>query len=400
MNICLVNNLYPPINTGSSFYTSSLADSLVKQGHKVIVITNLVKDTGQFEINGKIKIYRLPVINFPRLNIWMRFSDFNFTLTPNNLKRFRKILLNEKIEIIHQCNNIFDLIFASSYFANKLKIPLICSVTTQIQHLNPIYNKILEIFDKKFIYFLFAKKVSQFIALDQETVRYVNERYNLLNNISIIPYSIPYQEKSGALTEYQRDYKKTCFRMVSIGHVSDLKDRQETIRAWQIVVQKYPQARLTIVGDLFSKKSSDLIKKIGLEKNVEFTGRKEHKEIFKYLVEADFGGVLATNVPYHRGFGTANIEIMASGLPVIVDADTDSFGEKFPIKADTHFIKIESREPKWLADKFIELLENPDLREKIGRAGQKFVREIFTWDKIANEIELVYKNVLARAKLP
>ena len=392
MNICLVNNLYPPINTGSSFYTRDLAYNLIKRGHNVMVITNLVKGTKLFEIKDKIRIYRLPVIKLPRLKIWMKFPDFNFTLTPKNLKKFKEIIIQEKIEIIHQCNNIFDLVFASSYFASRLNIPLICSVTTQIQHLNPIYNKLLEIFDRIFIYLLFSRKVNQYIALDKETKRYLNERYKLYDNILIIPYSIPPQEESKSLTEYKRDYKKTHYKMVSLGHISDVKNRWETIRAWRYVVQKYPQAKLIIVGDLFSKKSQSLIKKIRLGKNIELTGRKEHKEIFKYLIEADFGGVLAANIPYYKGFGTANIETMASGLPVIVDADDNFFGDKFPIKANVHFIKAVNRNPRWLAAKFIELFENPRMRERIGKAGQRFVREVLTWDKIIDEIELVYKN--------
>lgn len=392
LNICLVNNLYPPINTGSSFYTRDLAYNLVRRGHNVIVITNLVKGTKLSEIKDKVKIYRLPVIKLPRLKIWMRFPDFNFTLTPKNLKKFKEIIIQEKIEIIHQCNNIFDLVFASSHFASRLNIPLICSVTTQIQHLNPIYNKLLEIFDKIFIYLLFSRKVNRYIALDKETVRYVNERYNFYNNVSIIPYSIPPQEESKSLTEYKRDYKKTHYKMVSLGHISDIKDRWETIRAWKYVVQKYPQAQLAIVGDLFTDKSANLIKKLGLGKNIVLTGRLKHKSIFKYF-KVDFGGVLlTTNIPYYKGFGTANIETMASGLPIIADADSNFFGDKFPIKANEHFVKAVNRNPRWLAAKFIELFENAKMRERIGKAGQKFVREVLTWDKIIDEIELVYKD--------
>lgn len=385
--------MYPPINTGSSFYTRDLAYNLVKRGHKVIVITNFVKGTKLFEIKDKIRIYRLPVIRLPELKIWLGFPYFNFTLTPKNLKKFKEIIIKEKIEIIHQCNNIFDLIFASSYFANRLNIPLICSVTTQIQHSNLIYNKLLEIFDRIFIYLFFSRKVNQYIALDRETERYINERYKLYDNISIIPYSTP-SEESESLTEYERDYKITHYKMISIGHISDVKNRWETMMAWKYVVQKYPQAKLIIVGYLFSKKSASLIKKMGLGENIGLTGRKGHEEIFKYLIEADFGGVLFTaNVPYHQAFGTANVETMASGLPVIVDADDNFFGDKFPIKANEHFVKAVNRNSRWLAAKFIELFENPRMRERIGKAGQKFVREVLTWDKIIDEIELVYKDV-------
>ncbi|GAF86368.1 unnamed protein product, partial [marine sediment metagenome] len=195
MNICLVNNLYPPINTGSSFYTRELAHNLNKRGHNLIVITNLLEGTKAFEIKNEIKIYRLPVIKLPRLKIWMKFPFFNFTLTLKNLKKFEEIIIKEEINIIHQCNTIFDLVFASSFFASRFKIPLICSVTTPIQHLNPFYNKLLEMFDKKFVYLLFSRKVNHYIALDKETERYLNERYKLYENISIIPCSVPSEEE-------------------------------------------------------------------------------------------------------------------------------------------------------------------------------------------------------------
>lgn len=395
MNICLVNNLYPPINTGSSFYIRDLAKNLANRRHNVVVITNLVKGTKLLEIEGKIKIYRLPVFKLPKFKLWMNFPDFNFTLTPKNLKKIGKILIKEKIEVIHQCNTIFDLVFASSYFASKLNIPLICSVTTQIQHLNRFYNKILEIFDRVFIFLLFSKKVSRYIVLDKETERYVNQRYNLYENISLIPYSIPLDKEMSLLIDYKRDYSKTHYKMVSIGHVSDLKDRRELIESWKHVTKKFPHAKMVIVGGLFNKESEQLIKKLKLENNIILTGRIAHKDIAKFLIPADFGGVLLTkNIPFHKGFGTANIETMVSGLPVIVDADSNFFGEKFPIQKHEHFIQVADRDPKKLAKKFIELFENNEMREKIGKAGKKFVKDILTWDKITDELEQVYKNVI------
>ena len=395
MNICLVNNLYPPINTGSSFYIRDLAGNLVTKGHKVIVITNLIEGTKYYDKQKGIIIYRLPVIKLPRLKMWMGFPYFNFTLTPSNLKRFKKILINEKVDVIHQCNTIFDLVFASSFWANKLNIPLICSVTTQIQHINLFYNKILDIFDRIIIKMFFSKNVLKYIALDKETERYINVRQKLFNNIVIIPYSIPPENDFQSLITITRDYKKNSYKMISLGHISELKNREEFIKAWAYVVKIIPDAELVIVGGIFSSKIESLIKKLHLEKNIVLTGFVPHSDIQKYIIDADFGGLLATDrLPFNKGFGTANLELMASGLPVIVDADDDFFGNNFPIKANKHFIKAESRDPNWLASKFIELFENSGMREYVGKSAQKFVKEIVSWDRIISEIEKVYKDAI------
>lgn len=394
MNICLVNNLYPPINTGSSFYTYDLANYLSKKGHKVIVITNKVHGTNEVTIKDKVKIYRLRVIKLPKWKIWMKFPDFNFTLTPKNLKRIKEILIKERINIIHQCNNIFDLVFASSHFSRKLKIPLVCSLTTQIQHTNPFYNRILELFDKTIIKYLFSKNVYQYIALDKETEKYINERYNIYKKITLIPFSIPNDKGSNKIKSLKRNYEETYYTMVSLGHVSELKDRIELIKAWKLVTKKYPEAKIIIVGDIFSDTTKKIIHHLKLDKNIIFTGRICHEDVYKHLIEVDFGCMFASNVPYCRGLGTANMELMASGLPVVVDMDTNFFGDTFPVEADKHFIKAEKRSPERLSTKFIELFENPELREKIGKAGKEWVEEIIIWERIIDKLEEVYCEVI------
>lgn len=390
MNICLVNNLFPPINTGSSHYTWDLAENLNKHGHKVIIITSNVENRGQTPPH-KFKIYRLKKLVLPKYSLWMKFPDFYFTLFPSNIKKFKNIIKKEEIEIIHQCNNIFDMVFISAYVSRKMRIPLICSLTTQIQSVDKFINKLLQIFDLLIVKRFFARFVHKFIALDKETKRFIVERYGDKGHISIIPFSIPSPEQFFAINI---DYKNTKYRMISLGHVSTIKDRRETILAWNEVLKKFPKATLRILGDLFSNYSKNLIEKKNLTGYIEFTGRIVHSELPEKIKDGDIGGLLATNIPYHKGVGTANLELMASGLPVIVDADDDFFGPNFPFKSGEHFIKAESRDPEWLANKIIELFENPKMREEIGKNGRDFVLNTLTWERIIPEIENLYEEAI------
>lgn len=394
LNICLVNNLYPPINTGSSHYTYDLANNLIKNGHNVIVITNQAEGKPYLTIENEIRVYRLPKKRLPKMKIWMKFPDFNFTLTPKNFKRIKTILLKEKIDIIHQCNNIFDLVFASSYFSRKLKIPLVCSLTTQIQHSNKTLNFILEIFDKVIVKNLFSKQVSRYIALDKETERYINERYSIKKRVSLIPYSIPGNYGGDSIRNIKRDYSYTHFKMVSLGHVSALKDRVDIIKAWRIVCNKYPNAQLIIIGDLFYNTTKKLIKSLELNNNIIFTGRVKHDEIHKYLVDVDLGCLFRSNLTYNKGLGTANMELMASGIPVVADIDDYFFGENYPILSNVHFVKVGDRDPKWLANNFLELFQNNELREKIGTNSKAFIENVMTWERIINDIDKLYHNIL------
>lgn len=393
MNICLINNLFPPISSGSSYYTYDVARYLSKN-NKVIVVTNEVKGEKEIDvISDNLKIYRIPKINLPKINLWLKFPDFNYSLIPSNFKRIKNILISEKIEIIHQCNNIFDLVFASAYFSKKLNIPLLCSLTTPIQHSNVFYNKILEIFDRCIIKELFSRYVYKYLALDKSVQPYITNRYKKQNKL--IPFTANDIE---LFSKIKINYNLTNYRLISLGHVSELKDRIETIKAWKIVTTKYPDAEVLIIGGIFNKKSKDLIDKLGLNKNIKFTGRLEHKEIIHFIEQSDFGSMFLSNLPYKKGIGTANLELMASGLPVILDADDNSFGNKYPFVNGKHFVKAESREPEWLAKKFIELFENSKMRENIGKAGRDFVQNTLTWEKIIPEIETLYREAIESNK--
>ena len=394
MNICLVNNLFPPVNTGSSHYTRDLAVALKNQGHKVIVITNETSDHSGIEFyQDTIKVYRLKIKKLPKLSIWMNFPDFNFSLTPSNARAFRNILLNEKIDIIHQCNNIFDLVFFSARYSKKLNIPLFCSLTTPIQHTSGFYNAIIATFDKTILKWFFASKVYKYIALDTTVSEYISERYNIKDRKCIIPFSIPDDSFTRSLYSIKRDYSHCNFRMVSLGHISAIKNRKETLYAWKIVVKKYPNAKIRIVGDLFSDEIKDLIKDLGLEKNIELTGRIPHKDIVNHLKDVDFGCMFMSEaLPYYKGIGTANLELMAAGLPVLVDADNMAFGNDFPLLNNKHLITIESRSPEYLASIFISLFEDSEKRKMLGINGREFVNKIITWDKISDIMIEKYKE--------
>ena len=51
-----------------------------------------------------------------------------------------------------------------------------------------------------------------------------------------------------------------------------------------------------------------------------------------------------------------------------------------------------------VAQRVVELLENPDLRRRLGEAGRRKTLERFTWDKIAARAHALYEEVVAKRK--
>ncbi len=110
----------------------------------------------------------------------------------------------------------------------------------------------------------------------------------------------------------------------------------------------------------------------------------------------------------YEPFGIINLEAMACETPVVasavggitevvVDGET---GFLVPLKQmkESPFEPIEpERFSRDLAAKINELMANPGLREKFGKAGRKRAEEKFSWSAIAKETKALYES-LVKAK--
>jgi glycosyltransferase involved in cell wall biosynthesis len=87
-------------------------------------------------------------------------------------------------------------------------------------------------------------------------------------------------------------------------------------------------------------------------------------------------------------FGIPVVEAMAAGSPVVASR---SGGVVETVKdRDTGFI-VEKGDPQQLADMLIKLLEDDELREKMGRAGRERALTKFTWDTVAETMLSRYR---------
>ena len=111
MRVLILSNWFPPITTGSSFYTSSLAQSLAARGHEVIVVTldwgpaYAPLDTLPFPI------YRLPTIKIPKSPLFYNLELMGFSYTPMNKQRLKMLIEQYHPHLLHHINHIFDTAF-------------------------------------------------------------------------------------------------------------------------------------------------------------------------------------------------------------------------------------------------------------------------------------------------
>jgi glycosyltransferase involved in cell wall biosynthesis len=148
--------------------------------------------------------------------------------------------------------------------------------------------------------------------------------------------------------------------IISVGRLSKEKGFMDLIDVFEMVNKKHSDWKLNIVGDGAEKeKINSKIKQLNLEENIIMHGFKEKKE----LNEIYKNNSIYVMTSYKESFGLVLIEAMSFGIPCI--AFDSAKGPLEIIDNKTGFI-IKNRNKEEMANKIFELIENKDLRKKLG----------------------------------
>jgi len=135
------------------------------------------------------------------------------------------------------------------------------------------------------------------------------------------------------------------------------------------------------------KKYSAIIDKLGIEKQVTFTGGKPQNELSKYYSAAD-----VTVVPsYYEPFGMTAIEAMACGSVVIASRVG---GLKTTVIENKVGALFEPRDPSQLAEKIKIILDQPKMNAEMRKNTRPYVEEKFGWKSVARGVSGVYQDLL------
>ncbi|MBL7259992.1 GT4 family glycosyltransferase PelF [Paractinoplanes lichenicola] len=176
-----------------------------------------------------------------------------------------------------------------------------------------------------------------------------------------------------------------------MGRVDPLKDLHTLIRAFAIVRDKIPNARLRIFGGTpavnrtYHESCQRLIEELGLEDSAKLEGRIER------AVDAYHAGSIVALTSISEGFPYTVVEAMACGRPCVCT----NVGGVAEAVADTGRV-VAPRDHAAVAEACIELLENDDLRFNLGYAARQRVLEHFT---LAQSLQM-YRDVYERLARP
>jgi glycosyltransferase involved in cell wall biosynthesis len=170
----------------------------------------------------------------------------------------------------------------------------------------------------------------------------------------------------------------------NVGALAAHKGHHDLIEAATLVLRHVPDARFVIVGDGELRAALEKqIKDKHLERHVFLAGfRADVLELVK-------GFDIFAASPVHEGMCLTLVDAMAAGKPAVC---TRAGGiPEVMVDGETGFI-VEPHDTEAMADRIVRLLQDEDLRRTMGAAAQARARERFTVERMAAELEALYRT--------
>jgi glycosyltransferase involved in cell wall biosynthesis len=185
-------------------------------------------------------------------------------------------------------------------------------------------------------------------------------------------------------------YKPKGNKILYVGRLASNKGLEVLVAAAPQVLKEHPDTTFIFVGEDEGMKDTlvEQAKKLGIQKNLMFTGHVKDESLFLSAYACCDVFVLPSE---YEAFGIVLLEAQACKKPVI---GTRVGGVPEAIGKEGAGIVVEFNDHNALADAINRLLSDKNLRKKMGEIGRKRVREHFTWEKVVNQIEKVYSELI------
>lgn len=383
MRILVVSGMFPPMRTGTAFYTRNLATALLGHGHQVEVVT--LGEVGTVIEEG-LTVHRLAALSLPLAGFFKHFRLCAWN--PVNWWRLYRIARSNGAEAILLVNHYLDIAFPTRLAAMLNRIPLVCSVGTQLQSLNPRRNRILNVLDRLVCGFLVFPGCDRIVAWDTQIRQYLQDVQGgiILRKVAIVNYGVNGEPEH--LLARQHDYSIDDV-ILGVGAVSEQRSFVPLVQAFAKLAAAYPKLRLRIIGHVYYNAAPQLALALGLADRIEFMGEMPHEQVIDQMQQAAV--FYSSLTGQYVGLGTATIEAMLLATPTIVNTPLDLLGTGV-LEDRLHLVQCISSDPSEIASRLELLLADTDLRRRVGEGGRAFVLQYLNWDVVAKQMAHVLQH--------
>ena len=395
MRVAFTNNFFPPRVSGSAHLTEELARRLTRRGVEVLVVTTGPGNVPTEESRDGYRVARLPSWDLPKTRLSFSF-DIPLAVRPRNVRHLGRTLDAFAPDVLHQHGQFFDLTFMSSVWARRRKTPTVLSVHTRLEHPTRAYGKVLASADRTLVRAFMEISRPHVVVMDTPMREYITRRYRVPEQrMAPIPVGVepPTAIKSAGSVVRERIGAGDRPLVLSVGHVIPVRDRLGLVEALPAILEKRPDAIVVVVGHVYDDRFLRRSEELGVRNHIILTGSVPRAEIPCFISAAD----VEIHELQGHGLGTASLEVMASGVPVVAVVRPDNFPDVV-LRSWENIVLVRPEDPKMLAEAVIRLLDDPELAGRVAAGQQRLVHDHFTLDVVTDAHVALYERVLAASR--
>jgi glycosyltransferase involved in cell wall biosynthesis len=395
MRVAFTNNFFPPRVSGSAHLTEELAKHLARQGIEVLVVTTAYGGAPSDEWRDGYRVVRLRSWALPKTALSFNF-DISLAARPTNFRRLWRLLDAFAPDVLHQHGQFFDLTFMSSIWAWRRKVPTVLSIHTRLEHPSRLYGRVLAVADRTVVRAFMGMSLPYVVAMDTPMREYIRRRYAVSEGRMVpIPVGVepPIVDRSAGLAVRERLGIKDRAIVLSLGHVIPVRDRLGLVEALPALLEKRPDALVVVVGHVYDDRFLQRAEELGVRDHIILTGSVPRADVPSYIAAAD---VEIHDLQGH-GLGTASLEVLAAGVPVVAVVRPDNF-PGIRLRSWENIVLAPANDPRSLAEAIVQLLDDPDLARRVGAGQQRLIRDHFTLQVVTDAHIALYDLAMAASR--
>ena len=202
------------------------------------------------------------------------------------------------------------------------------------------------------------------------------------------------ESKTNIRKEFQIGFDCPIIGVIAL--LTYAKGQEYFLRAAKTVVSYFPDVRFLIVGDAtteidkkFEKHLREMTRVLSLERNVIFTGWRDDVPAIMNMLD------IVVLPSLYEGLPRTILEAMAMSKPII--ATTVGGIPELVVNGETGIL-VPPKDSESLANVMIKLLSNPSEAWQMGKAGYVRVKQYFTVEKMVEDTEKIFDELLTKKR--
>jgi glycosyltransferase involved in cell wall biosynthesis len=376
----MISTQFPPEVGGAGVYVHTLSKEMVKRGHQVVVITRgSWKGLESDRLDG-INVYRVPYLHL-----------YPFIVHTHEI--FQKMIFKE-------LRSNLDLVHTHQPFSPPIKttLPMIATIHASV---GPGAIELQTFYTGRRIPGPLFSLMRSYVKATQDRIferadaittvskAVANELHTLhgldATSISVLGNGVDIEVFEPGKTKPSENV------VLYTGGLSYRKGLIDLVMAARHVLNKYPEVSFILTGTgPIERELRRMITKMGMTNNFRFLGFVDRAR----LIELYQSATVYVFPSYYEGVPTSVLEAMACGTPVVATA-IDGIPE-LVVNGKNGFI-VPVKNPEAISSAILKLLDDEELRNRIGQAARQTIREHFTWNEVANRTLKCYNRLLDAA---